>query len=62
MGRVSADKMTNSPTNEQLAQILDAKAKHAKDCPGRTWFDLSLDEIVIRCHCGFGQRIEATDE
>jgi hypothetical protein len=54
--------MTVIPTEEQLAQIIDVKASHARDCAGRTWFDLSHYEIVVRCTCGFEYRTEQTEQ
>ena len=60
MGRNHSE-MTVIPTDEQLHRIIEAKAEHARNCPGQTWFDLSHYEITIRCSCGFEYRIESPE-
>ena len=50
------------PTDEQLFQIIGAKSDHSKTCLGRTWFDLSHYEIVVRCNCGWEHRIETIEK
>ncbi len=54
--------MTIIPSDDQLAQIIDAKSEHSNQCAGRTWFDLSHYEIVVRCNCGWEHRIETIEK